>query len=159
MREFSYCWDLYFIWKLLLKILRPRQNGRHFPGDIFRCIFLNENAWISCKMSLKFVPKCPFNNIPVLVQIMAWHQSGSKSLSWPMVGSLLMPQWVKSVTKIQSSAVITRSNIVRFYNNDYRNWDRKSIKCSIHKRHPIPRPNGRAMGCLLWIFGRRLTVL
>ena len=24
--------------------LRPRQNGRHFPGDIFKCIFLNENV-------------------------------------------------------------------------------------------------------------------
>ena len=24
--------------------LRPRQNGRHFPDDIFKCIFLNENA-------------------------------------------------------------------------------------------------------------------
>ena len=24
--------------------LRPRQNGRHFPDDIFNCIFLNENV-------------------------------------------------------------------------------------------------------------------
>ena len=24
--------------------LRPRQNGRHFPDDIFTCIFLNENV-------------------------------------------------------------------------------------------------------------------
>ena len=23
--------------------LRPRQNGRHFADDIFKCIFLNEN--------------------------------------------------------------------------------------------------------------------
>ena len=23
--------------------LRPRQNGRHFPDDIFKCIFLKEN--------------------------------------------------------------------------------------------------------------------
>ena len=26
-----------------------------------------------------------------------------------------------------------------------------------HKRHPIPCPHGRAMGCLLWGFGRKLT--
>ena len=26
--------------------LRPRQNGRHFPDDIFKYIFLNENVWI-----------------------------------------------------------------------------------------------------------------
>ena len=25
--------------------LRPRQNGRHFPDDIFQCIFLNENEF------------------------------------------------------------------------------------------------------------------
>ena len=24
--------------------LRPRQNGRHFPDDIFKCIFVNENV-------------------------------------------------------------------------------------------------------------------
>ena len=26
--------------------LRPRQNGCHFPDNIFKCIFLNENVWI-----------------------------------------------------------------------------------------------------------------
>ena len=34
--------------------LRPRQNGRHFADEIFRCIFVIENAWISVKISLKF---------------------------------------------------------------------------------------------------------
>ena len=34
--------------------LGPRQNGCQFPGGIFKCIFLNENVWISLKMSLKF---------------------------------------------------------------------------------------------------------
>ena len=37
--------------------LRPRQDGRHFADDIFRCILLNENVWIPNKISLKFVPK------------------------------------------------------------------------------------------------------
>ena len=46
------------------------------------------------------------------------------------------------------SAVITRSNILRYFTNNYRNWDRISIRCWIHKRHPIPRPNERAMECL-----------
>ena len=40
-----------------------------------------------------------------------------------------------------------RSNIVRYY----RNCGRISIRCWIHKRHPIPRPDGRVMGCLLWM--------
>ena len=47
----------------ILNTLRPRQNGRHFTDDIFKCIFLYENIWIS----LKFVPKDPVNNIPALV--------------------------------------------------------------------------------------------
>ena len=34
--------------------LRPRQNGRHLPDDIFKCYFLNENVWISIKISLNF---------------------------------------------------------------------------------------------------------
>ena len=45
-----------------------RQNGRSFPDDIFKCIFLNENVWILIKISLKFVPKGPINNIPTLAQ-------------------------------------------------------------------------------------------
>ena len=31
--------------------LPPGQNGRHFADDIFKCIFLNENAWIVIEMS------------------------------------------------------------------------------------------------------------
>ena len=48
-------------------ILGPRQNGRLFPDDIFKCIFLNENGYILIKISLKFIPKGPINNIPALV--------------------------------------------------------------------------------------------
>ena len=58
---------------LSFNILRARQNGHHFPDDIFKCIFLNENVWILVKISLKFVPKGPINNIPALVQIMTSH--------------------------------------------------------------------------------------
>ena len=47
--------------------LRPRQNGRHFADDIFKCIFLTENVIISITISLKFVPMGSINNIPTLV--------------------------------------------------------------------------------------------
>ena len=59
------------------------QNGHRLADDIFKCIFLNENLWILIKISLKFVPKGPINNIPALVQVMAWHNSGDKPLSEP----------------------------------------------------------------------------
>ena len=81
--------------------LRPRRNRRHLADDIFKCIFLNENEWISFRISLKFVPKVRINNIPSLVQIMAWRPPGDKPLSEPMVVSLLTqicvtrPQCVK----------------------------------------------------------------
>ena len=29
---------------IFINTLRPRQDGRHFPDDIFKCIFLNENV-------------------------------------------------------------------------------------------------------------------
>ena len=73
-----------------LNTLRLRQNGRHFTDNIFRCIFFNENVWISIKISLKFVAKGPVNNIP---------------LSEPMIVRLLMyicatwPQRVKHKSK------------------------------------------------------------
>ena len=84
--------------------LRPRQNGRRFADDTFKGIFLNENVRISIKISLRFVPKGPINNIPSLVQIMAWRRSGDKPLSEPVMVSLLThicvtrPQWVKWVS-------------------------------------------------------------
>ena len=43
------------------KIIKMRQNGRHFADDIFKCIFLNENVWISTTISLNFVPKGRIN--------------------------------------------------------------------------------------------------
>ena len=73
----SHCWDNYpevkslqLIWrsgpvdeiyggsifKLVavtwLNTLRPKQNGRHFPDDTFKCIFLNENVRISIKIDV-----------------------------------------------------------------------------------------------------------
>ena len=50
-----------------LNSLGPRQNGRQFPDDIIKRIFLNEIVLISIKISLKFVPKGQINNIPALV--------------------------------------------------------------------------------------------
>ena len=69
-----------------LNTLNPRQNGRLFADNIFKCIFLDENVWNRKKISLKFAPKVGINNIPSLVQIMAWRRPGDKPLSEPMDG-------------------------------------------------------------------------
>ena len=84
----------------LLNALRPKQNGRHFPDDILKYIFLNENVWISVQISMKFVPGARINNITALVQIKAWRRPGDKPLSEPVMVSLLThscvtrPLWV-----------------------------------------------------------------
>ena len=54
-----------------INTLRPRQNVRHFPDDIFKCVFMNDNVWNLLHISLKFFPRVRINNIPALVQIMA----------------------------------------------------------------------------------------
>ena len=83
--------------------LRPKQNGRHFAEDICKCIFLNENVWMAVKISLKYIPKGPINNIPALIKIMAWCRSGDKPLSEPMMVGLpthicvTRPQWVNTL--------------------------------------------------------------
>ena len=90
---------------VVVNSLRRRQNGRYFPDEIFTCIFLKENVSISIKISLKFVSKCSINNIPALVQIMAWRRPGDKPFSEPVMVNLLThisvtrPQWVKQAFK------------------------------------------------------------
>ena len=80
--------------------LRPRRSRRHFADDGFRYIFLNENIWITIKISLKFIVMGPINDIAALVQIMAWRRPGDKPLFEAMMDRLLThicvarPQWV-----------------------------------------------------------------
>ena len=73
------CYSLF-----LLNTLRQRQNGHHLADDIFQSIFFDEDIWIWIKISVKFVHKGSFNNMTVLVQIMAWRRTGDKPLSEPV---------------------------------------------------------------------------
>ena len=93
--------DILYSKYLTINTLRPRQDGHYFADDVLKCIFLNENVWISLKIPLKFVPRGPINNIPALVQIMAWRRPGDKPLSAQMLVfvathiCVTRPQWVK----------------------------------------------------------------
>ena len=75
--------------------LRWRQNGCYFQVH-----FLEWKCMNSINVSLKFISKCPINNIPVLVHIMAWHRPSNKPISEPMMIILMphacvtQPQWV-----------------------------------------------------------------
>ena len=99
--SFTTILDMYIKMVEVFNTLRPRQNGRHFVNDIFKCLFLIGYAWISFKISLKLVAKVWVNNIPSLVQITVWCRPGDRPLSEPMMVSLLahiwftQPQWVE----------------------------------------------------------------
>ena len=90
--------------------IAPRWFLTHWGRDeidaIVQTTFSNAFSWMkmyqfSLRISLKFVPKFQINNIPALVQIMAWRRPGDKPLSEPMIVVLLThicvtrPQWVK----------------------------------------------------------------
>ena len=72
---------------LFLNTLRPKK-WTPFRRRHFQVHFLEWNVWILIKISMKFVPKGPMNNIPALVQIMAWCRPGNKPLSELMMVSL-----------------------------------------------------------------------
>ena len=79
-----------------LYILKRTQNGHHLTVNILKCIFLNENVWILIKISLKFGPRGPINNILALVQIMAWYRPGDKPLYSLLTHiCVTQPQWDK----------------------------------------------------------------
>ena len=73
-------------------------------ANIFKCIFLNKNDKIPIPIAMKLVLRIPIDNKPALVQVMAWHQTGDKPLTEPMMVSLpthiciTRPQWVKQIT-------------------------------------------------------------
>ena len=54
--------------------------------------------------------------------------------------------FVWDIADNQSSAVVTRSNLSRYYIRHCDDSGRKWIRFQNHNRHPISRPQGRAMG-------------
>ena len=81
--------------------------GRNKMAAIFHTTFSNSFSLMKIyELRLrfhKFVPKVRIDNIPALVQIMAWRRPGDKPLSEPMMVQLLThicvtrPQWVNSL--------------------------------------------------------------
>ena len=112
---FRYRLRLLMVYWLYINTFRPRQDGRYFTDDVLKCIFFNENVWISLKIPMKFVPKGPINNIPALVLIIAWRRPGDKPLSEPMLVSVpthiwvTRPQWVKTCEASQMGYYLVSS--------------------------------------------------
>ena len=140
----------FFHW--CLNTLRPRQNGRHFPDDIFKWISLNENIWISINISLKLVPRGPINNIPTLVQVMAWRRPGDKPLTEPIVVRLLTHICVTRPQSVKCNFVnMMRNWLFEFAITIHHQLDRKSnINVKFHRIMYYDNHNILAMKSALW---------
>ena len=166
-------------------------------AGIFQMIFSNAFSSIKlyeCRLGFhwSFFLKKP-------IQIMAWCWLGDKSLSEPMMVSLLMhicitrPQWVKRIHRVDRMDVLSIcvfldcTNFIPWclttwlmiyvsWSDCFSNWrfwqsvtdtvetlyntmSTQYVALWTHKRHPIPRPFGRAMECLLWVLEQKLIML
>ena len=74
-----------YIYSACVNSSPPGQTGRHFADDNFKCIFVKENNYIFIQISLKYAPTGQIDSNSVLVQVMAWCQTGDRPLSEPML--------------------------------------------------------------------------
>ena len=102
-----------------LNLLRPRQNGLHFADDIFKCIFFNENLGILIKISLKFVPAGPMNNLITLVWMMTLSRKAK---------SHYLKQWWHS---LQIHICVTRPQWVKYTDKNTSQWKCPGWDCCI----------------------------
>ena len=69
--------------------LRLSRNGRHFPDDIFKCIFLNKMYRLWLRFHWSLFPRVQLIIFEHLVQTMAWRRPGDDPLFEAMVVGLL----------------------------------------------------------------------
>ena len=89
--------------------MRLKQNDHCLADYIFICILLNENVWISIRISLKLI------NITALVQIMACCREEDKPLSEPMMVSLLTLLFCDICVTMRKVKLIGLSLICNWY--------------------------------------------
>ena len=133
--------------------------GRDKMAAKFLTTISNAFAWMKIyknpiKISLKLVRKGPINNIPALVQIMAWRRPGDKPLSEPMLVSLLThicvtrPQLVKRTGGIAEATALVAMVTDHFMVCACRtvcNRHRFAIVCRLH---PSTGPRNWMIGTL-----------
>ena len=136
---------LFYLYFIKFNSWRPWRNRRYNADDIFKCIFLRENVWIPNKISLKFVPKGPINNIPAMVQIMAWRRPGDKPLSEPMMVSLLThicvtrPQWFNMCSTWSHLRAVHVCNIFIILGHAVMNLKKKFLKTYFYSWMCFPK--------------------
>ena len=119
----------------------------------FQMHFFHENIWIS----LKFVPKGPFNNISALVEIMPWCQTGDKPLSEP-TSTIRTPTFREYPRSLPMNKFQTRSPIYELGGD----LDPKYVptKFDHDRRRIAPRESCNRLGRSKWLIsslGTHLT--
>ena len=110
------------------------------------------------------------HNAPVLYPTM--HHSSQKcahfSCEWCIVGHGMgalwdLWDWTMLFNILRPSHTVETLYSTIYYSKYFveLNLDKSTQYVALwtHKRHPIPRPFGRAMECLLWVFQQKLIVL
>ena len=90
----------------------PTFRRRHF-SNVFSWMKINE-IWL--KISVKCVPKGSIDNIPALVQTMAWRRPGDKPLSEPMTISLLSLNELRQALR-QTPNSVKNQHGLKFWRN------------------------------------------
>ena len=116
--------------KHFLNTLGPWKNGPHFTDDTFKCIFWNENVGISIKISLKFVPKGPINNIPALFQVMAWCQPLPEPMKVTLMTHIYVtwPQWINEYSQVLSNDLKPLVIFIVGWGKEYANKTEAKLK-------------------------------
>ena len=86
----------------------------------FQFIFLNENCYSLIDISLKYAPRGPISNTRVLVQVMAWLQTGGWDINKEAFSSIFL-EW-KLLHFIQISKNFVSSVPVENTLNQHRFW-------------------------------------
>ena len=91
------CWwyELTMSLRIPFNTLRSEQNSRHLADDIFKCVFVNENFWISNQMSLIYVPHGIIHN----TSVMALRLTVNKPFPVPMLAKMPGALWHDDVIK------------------------------------------------------------
>ena len=133
--------------------MRPEQNGWHFTDNFSKRIFLKENILIQVKVSLKFVPMGPTENMTMLVWLMDWHRTGVKPLPEPMM-TLMTDTYIRhpaSMSLCDSHNMLCTnhmSNIAIIIHQVYNKILKKYLcicqfSCSNFQEHVVNRPATR----------------
>ena len=105
--------------------------------DLHQCVNIFDMAfsWTSSGNSLKILLTIQVNSLKVM----------------PIFGKERLVYTVESHYNVVQFTMILHTTL---------RWQHPNVnETSNSQQHPIPRPDGQAMGCLLWGFGGKLTAL